>query len=89
MFRCFILCISFHPWGKKKPGSHERVQPGSVLLLLNLLLGAVGIHDGGVLQMTLQVAGNGIDVDAAQLGALLQLLLGQTFGLVLDRKSVV
>ena len=48
-----------------------------------LFLRAIGIDDGGVIQMALQIAGDIVDIDTAQLVALYQFFLGQTFGLVL------
>ena len=63
-------------------------QGRETLLFLHLFLGAVGINDGGVLQMALQVAGDGIDVDSSQFGTFFQFCLRQTLSLVLVSQFV-
>ena len=57
--------------------------PGWGLLLGNLLLGSVGIDDAGVVQLLLQIAGDGINVDPSEFVTLCQFLFGQTFSFVL------
>ena len=71
------------PWCKTRPGSHGNVQPGWGLLLGNLLFGAVGIDNAGVIQLLLQIAGDGINVDPSEFVTLCQFLFGQTFSFVL------
>ena len=58
------------------------------LLLDDLFLGAVGTDNVGVVHLGLQIAGDIVDVDPAELGALFQFSLGQAFGLVLGGQFV-
>ena len=53
-----------------------------ILVLTNLFLAAIRIHDRGVFQMTHQAGLHGIDIDPAQLVTLGQLLFGQLPGLL-------
>ena len=58
------------------------------LLMLQLMLGAVGVNNVGVFQSAHQAGFYIVDVDAAQLVPLHNLFLGQTFGFGLGRQFV-
>ena len=59
------------------------------LLVLQFFLGAIGTDDAGVVQMELQVASDGIDVDPAQLVTLHQLFFGQALCFVFAASSLI